>query len=876
MGQLELDTLRKIIYLAFSYWGVGSLALLMAIPSGFASALFPPMGMAIGAVLLFGVRLLPGVFLGSLFLSLMVSAQSAQGLTMVGGVLAVGIGLGSSLSVIVAWGLARFILRGRRAFAREGDIASLLVACGPVACLVSATLCTLMLLLCGIIEGRDFSTTWWTWWLGDSIGVMLALPMMYVFFAQPAGVWRGRILSVGLPIVIATGVMVVVFVRINRAELERLDKSFQQLAVPYAANFASGLDHKLAILKSIDGLFQASESVSFDDFQRFNEHTLEGNEVLHAVSWNARISGTQREAEERQLMQQGLPGVITERSAEGELLSAPKRDEYVYIKYIIPAEGNNKAQNFNIGALPNRRAALERSASSGEARMTAPIKLVQDTITSKALLVFYPVYFKGTKENRWENIKGFATAVVIMEQLISRMNTGYGVPPNFVVAVDYIGEHTDTLATVGGVAKSELASLLRFEQTYPFAGAAIRLTLTPNDAFVRKYHSPLTWTVLAGGFLFCALLGGFLLSLSVRSERIHELVEERTTELSSILNSAADAILTVNSLGAVERYNPAALTLFAASGEQLQGSTIDTWLDIFTAAGKGVDDVLNNRLNGTFETTLTTLEGQRHAVEVGISQMQFGEDPRYVLMLHNITEHKKTEKLKSEFISTVSHELRTPLTSIIGSLKLVSSGVVGDISEKTANLVTIATDNAERLSVLVNDILDIEKLDFDQLKIEIAPVAVIPAVRHVMRQMQAYADGFEVTLSLEWAETLTKEDCVSADAHRLAQVLTNLLSNAIKYSNSGGTVILSLTKDDESLVISVKDFGRGMPEYFRKQIFQKFSQADSSDKRERSGTGLGLYIAKALVEKMRGSIGFESELGKGSEFFIRLPLAKVK
>lgn len=870
-----MATFRKVIVMALAYWGVGLLALMLAIPPGFASAIFPPMGMAVGAVLLYGVRLLPGVFLGSALLNLTVGFQNTQEHTLEGGQLAAGIGLGSCLGVLFAWGLARVVLRGRRAFGRESDIASLLIACGPVACLVSATMCALVLKAMGVITAHEFATTWWTWWIGDSIGVMLALPLMYVALAQPAKVWRGRMLSVGLPIAIATGLMIVVFVRINRAELDRLDKSFRQLAVPYAANFASSLDSKLGVLKSIDGLFQASEFVSAGDFTRFNEHTLEGNDVLHAVSWNARITSAERAAEERSLLQQGLPGVITERSQTGELIPAPAREDYVYVKYIVPAEGNEKAQNFNVGGLPNRREALALSASSGEARMTAPIQLVQDTITSKALLVFYPVYVKGSYENRWENIKGFATAVVVMEHLIANMSADYGPQPGFVVTVDYIGSQPENLATVGGAAASDLAPLLRFEQTYPFAGAAIRLTLEPTDAFVHKYHSPLTWTVLAGGFLFCALLGGFLLSLSVRSERIRELVRERTAELSSILNSAADAILTINGRGVVDRYNPAALTLFSATGEQLQSATIDAWLDIFSGQSKSVAEVLDEHLDATFETTLTTREGQRHAVEVGIRQMQFGTELHYVVMLHNITERKKTEKLKSEFISTVSHELRTPLTSIIGSLKLVSAGATGKISEKTASMVTIATDNAERLSALVNDILDIEKLDFDQLKIDIAPVAIIPAMQHVLRQMQAYADGFDVRLCLAGEEALTEHECIAADAHRLAQVLTNLLSNAIKYSNAGGTVILSLSKEEGMLVISVKDFGRGMPEYFHKHIFQKFSQADSSDKREKSGTGLGLYIVKALTEKMHGSITFQSELGKGTEFFVRLPLVNT-
>ncbi|UTF61803.1 ATP-binding protein [Gilvimarinus sp. DA14] len=868
-----MNTFVSIVLLALAYWSVGLLALTLAIPPGFASAIFPPVGMAIGAVMLFGARLLPGVFLGSVLLNLTVGWQNAGKLTASGVVLAAGIALSTAAAVLLAKKLSSLILQGRQAFTREADIVSLLIVTGPVACLLSASGGVGVLYGLDVVRAEAVASSWWTWWIGDSIGVALALPIMYIFFARPREVWRGRMITVGLPIAAATALMIVVFVRINKAELDRLDKSFQQLSVPFAANFASALESQLGVLKSIDGLFQASEHVTLADFTRFNEHSLEGSEVLHAVSWNARINHAQRGAEELSQSQQGLPATITERADNGELVPAPRRDDYVYVKYIVPAAGNEKAQSFNVGGVPSRRAALEQSAASGEARMTMPIQLVQDTVTSKALLVFYPVYFKEATLPSWQNVKGFATAVVVMEQLITQMVSDYGEQAGFTVTVDYVGAQTEGLASVGGDPVSDLASLLRFEQTYPFAGAAVRITLEPTTAFVSKHYSSLTWTVLAGGFLFCALLGGFLLSLSVRSERIRELVQERTAELSSILSSATDAILTIDGSGSVHRYNPAALELFAVEREQLQRSSITTWLDAFAGANTQVKQVLDARLNTMFETTLTTPDEQRHAVEVGVSKMELGTDPHYVVMLHNITERKKTEKLKSEFVSTVSHELRTPLTSIVGSLKLVLAGVTGEITPKTHSMVAIARDNAERLSVLVNDILDIEKLDFDQLKIDIAQVPVIATMEHVIQQMRGYAEGFDVQLTQHTSADLSGQDCVAADSHRLIQILTNLLSNAIKYSDPGSQVILSARREGQELVFSVKDSGRGMPDYFRKQIFQKFSQADSSDKREKSGTGLGLYIVKALTEKMHGSISYESELGKGSEFFIRLPLS---
>ncbi|MDO3387698.1 CHASE domain-containing protein [Gilvimarinus sp. SDUM040013] len=860
--------------LVVAYWVVGLLALMLAIPPGFATAIFPPIGIAIGAVLLVGVRLLPAVFLGSLALNLTVSFQSNQTLTTEGGLLASGIALGTTLAVSVAHALSRVILKERQAFTREGEIATLLLATGPIACVLSASFCTAALYAAGVVGLGSLGVTWWTWWIGDSIGVMLALPLMYVAFGKPADVWRKRALHVGLPIVIATSLMTLVFVRINTAELDRLEKAFNQLSVPFAANFNSALAGQLGVLRSIDGLLQASQDVTEQDFAVFTQDVLETNPAFYALSWNAYIAHPERAKEERALAARGLPAMIRERSEEGVLVGAGQHSDYIFVKYIEPKVGNEMAQSFNVGSIANRREALVRSANTGEAVMTSPIQLVQDTVQRKALLIFYPVYKKGVSRQQLSATQGFATAVVVMEELINKLISDYGTSPGFTVAVDYVGNQQENLATLDSAKLSQLAPLLRFEQTYPFAGAALKITLEPTDTFITKHKSTLTWTVLAGGFLFCALLGGFLLSLSVRSERIGELVDERTAELSSILNSATDVILTVDANGVIHRHNQSAVTLFSTTDATISGSHIDEWLEAFAREKVTISRFFDEHNNTVFDTTLITQNGERVAVEVGISSVELSQGSYYVVMLHDITERKKTEKLKSEFISTVSHELRTPLTSIVGSLKLVEAGVTGEISAKAKSMITIARNNTERLNALVNDILDVEKLEFDQLKIAISDVPLVSIVKQVVQQVEGFADGFGVTLELSWQEHVTDATCIRADAHRLTQVIVNILSNAIKYSNKGASVIVSVGVEGKHAVIAVRDSGRGMPEYFRKQIFQKFSQADSTDTREKSGTGLGLYIAKSLTEKMQGSISFESELGKGSEFFISLPLAE--
>lgn len=238
-------------------------------------------------------------------------------------------------------------------------------------------------------------------------------------------------------------------------------------------------------------------------------------------------------------------------------------------------------------------------------------------------------------------------------------------------------------------------------------------------------------------------------------------------------------------------------------------------------------------------------------------------------IVRDISERKKVERLKNEFVSTVSHELRTPLTSIRGSLGLIIGGIAGELPTEAQELVDIAYKNTERLILLINDILDIEKIESGKMSFALRPIELMPLVEQAIAANQAYAEQFNVNLKLT-ATLLDVE--VNVDSQRLIQVLTNLLSNAAKFSPPGGTVEVSITQRNHLVRISVKDRGAGIPEAFRDRLFQKFAQADSSDARQKGGTGLGLSIAKAIIERLNGQIGYESETNVGTTFYCDLPL----
>ncbi|TSA12644.1 MAG: PAS domain S-box protein [Betaproteobacteria bacterium] len=245
-----------------------------------------------------------------------------------------------------------------------------------------------------------------------------------------------------------------------------------------------------------------------------------------------------------------------------------------------------------------------------------------------------------------------------------------------------------------------------------------------------------------------------------------------------------------------------------------------------------------------------------------------GEADGFYALLTDITELKRLDRMKSEFVSTVSHELRTPLTSIRGSLGILAGGVAGPLSDKVRGFIDIAKDNCERLIRLINDILDIEKIESGKMTFQLRELDLMQLIEQTVKANEGFAAQHKVRLHIVSARPGVK---VKADGDRLTQVLTNLISNACKFSPAQSSVDIRVSGHDERCFVEIIDHGPGISDVFRNRIFQKFSQEDSSDMRQKGGTGLGLSISKAIIEGLGGEIGFETEVGKGSTFYFYLP-----
>ena len=270
----------------------------------------------------------------------------------------------------------------------------------------------------------------------------------------------------------------------------------------------------------------------------------------------------------------------------------------------------------------------------------------------------------------------------------------------------------------------------------------------------------------------------------------------------------------------------------------------------------------------TFETMHVRKDGSKLPVEISSRFVSYGNREVLESIVRDITERKEIERLKNEFISTVSHELRTPLTSIIGSLGLMRGNALGEDPRQVRQLIEVAHGNSERLVRLINDILDIEKIESGSMEFEMRPVDLNALVEQAIADNEGYANRFGVILV---RERNVPDASITGDWHRLLQVMANLISNASKFSPAGSRVDLKLTPNGKAVRVAVTDNGPGVPLDFRDTIFDKFTQSDMSDSREKGGTGLGLSISKAIVEVHGGRIGFRNNAEGGATFYFDLP-----
>jgi PAS domain S-box-containing protein len=531
------------------------------------------------------------------------------------------------------------------------------------------------------------------------------------------------------------------------------------------------------------------------------------------------------------------------------------------VSMVFPLEGNEAAIGLRYQDNPKQWPAVQKIISSKQGLLAGPLTLVQG---GTGLIYRTPVFIE---QAYWGLLSTVIDADRIYQMITDKTNQQIQIALRGKDATGMQGEvFYGDASLFENNDRSLIISVPGGKWRMAFKGSA-----EPEGNNFVLYLSCLLASVLL------ALISVFLIRMWMNRNLLRSLqteVDQRTTELKQANNLFESVLASSHSFAIIVLSSEGIIRLFNSGAERMLGYKKEELIEKASFSVCFFDYVSEPLLfqpleqDGvrSIETDYKHKTGEKISVHLVLSPIKNDKDGQtgYLAIAEDISERKRIERMKSEFISTVSHELRTPLTAISGALGLIRGGVAGELPELLDKMLEVAFNNSQRLNLLINDLLDMEKLLAGKMSFDLHPHSVCELLKQTIESNQSYADQYQVYLTIKDCEPGMH---IHVDSIRFAQIMSNLLSNAAKFSPVGAHVEIRAGLEAERVRIAVRDCGPGIPEAFYHRIFQKFSQADSSDTRKKGGTGLGLAITRELVERMNGEIGFESTQA-GTEFYV--------
>jgi signal transduction histidine kinase len=810
-----MRTVALIAAAGAAYYVSGRLGLLLAIPPGYASAVWPASGIALAAVLLGGARTLPGVWLGSFLINASMAVDASAPIQSLFVPAAIGAGAAAQ-ALLGAW-LVRRHVRHLNVLAQELGVVHMLLLGGPVACVVSAAIGVTTLWLAGTLSAGAVWINAWTWWVGDSIGVLVFTPLVLVWAVRPYRLWLRRQLFVTLPMVAMLATVVALFVFVSQREQARIREGFEADAAELGRELEKDLSGVMAALGALEGFYASSERVEGYEFEIFASRLLHVLPAARGLSWNPVVPHERRAAFERRT---GRP--IVERSGE-ELGPAAARPSYVPVEHMVPRLGNERVLGFDSRSDPGRRAALEKARDTGRVVATARVPLVQAP-GQPGMLAFMPVYRHGvqptTVSGRRRYLDGYVVATFDLDRLMVASATAALDAGLLLALYDDSDPGGPQLLYEESRASGPGPAALREEFRFQFAGRLLRLRLELREQMLVAHRSWETWLVLAAGLGLVSLLGMLLLLGVGREARVAALVDERTAELRRLNADLGAEVARRSRLEAEAARRAGELAEF---NEELQRRA-----------------EVNRQLLASLRSSESEL--RRTATQLASSNREL-----------------------EQFAYVASHDLKAPLRSIGSFAQLLERRHGEALGKDAAEFLRFIQDGIHQMQALIDDLLQLSRVDARRL--EPAMVAMGEVVDRACRALTADLKSSGAVLHVG------PLPAVHADANMLVQLLQNLIGNAVKFQKRGTRpeIRIDAVAEGDQWHFTVRDNGIGIEPAHLEQIFMVFKRLHTTE--QYPGNGIGLAVCKKVVALHGGEIWAESTPGKGTTFHFTLPRA---
>ncbi|BAO29625.1 CHASE domain-containing protein [Sulfuritalea hydrogenivorans] len=883
----------RIALAALAYLVLGLAGLALAIPPGYASPIFPAAGFAVAFMLWSGRRAWPGIALGSLLLNLGAGdlGEAARTATVFS---ALGIAAGSTAQALFAsWLVERVTGQGWRAMESTGGIVRILALAGPLACLVSASFGVGALYFNGLVPAGNVSFTWWNWWAGDTLGVLVALPLSLAWLLRAQPIWRGRLSALWPAMLMALTVIAVGYVVVAKWETARRD----EFVFRHGEDLARRLDQRFIAhqeaLAALKRLIEVSPDMSYAHFEHFTRITLGENPDIFALSFNPRVRREDRAAFERR-MARATPKAdfeITERDAERRLIRAGDRPEHVVVGYIAPLQGNLPALGYDINSDPIRQDAIRRARESRRSSITATVQLVQESRKRVGALLLHPAYRAAPGDTAAAatdaSLIGFAVGVIKVDEMVEIATRSARVH-GLAFRIDDVtgGARGMVFQSEGAAPGKPAATPMKFPMT--IADRVWELAVYPTAAYQSANRSWVAWATGIVGLSLAALLQVLLLTVTAHAavarlkvrQQGEELetqgaeLKDRNAQINALFELSPDGFIAIAADGTIRFANPAFHGLTGVAAAECLGRSVG---DLDQRLRRSAEQPERYRSLGALfagdrvvsATQKLALVRPREVVLqiVGVRGTAASVD-RFIYF-RDITHETEVEHLKSEFLAHAAHELRTPMASIFGFSELLMTQEFDDATRR--DLLATIHKQTQWLVDIINELLDLSRIEARRGKdFRIEAVSLASLADEAVAAMNI--DPTRWPLSVDPGE---KSPLVLADSGKLRQVLSNVLSNAVKYSPAGGAIEIHFaTRDGNGKVfvgVSVTDHGIGMTPDQVSHVCERFYRADASGKIP--GSGLGMAIVKELVELLGGRVDIVSAPGVGTAVTAWLPAA---